>query len=120
MAKRPFGVRDRQDRVADELTRSVVRDVATAVDGDEVGADRRRIAAEVLGEVRVLPVREHVIVLEQQQMLLTTVVEQRLLDGKRLAVRHPSQPSDPQWPSAAYGAGHVRARRTNPWSRGSA
>ena len=40
-------VGDRQDRIADELARAVVRDVAAAAHGDEVGADRGRIAAQV-------------------------------------------------------------------------
>jgi hypothetical protein len=54
-----------------------------------------RITAQVGGQVGVLAIREHMVVFEQQEVLLTPVVEQRLLDGKRLAVRHPPQPSDP-------------------------
>ena len=46
----------RQDRVADELARAVVGDVAAAVDGDEVGADRGRVTAQVGGEVGARPV----------------------------------------------------------------
>ena len=44
------------------------------------------------------PVGEHVVVLEQQQMLLRSPtdcgVEERLLDGERFAVRHAAEPSD--------------------------
>ena len=39
-------------------------------------------------------VREDVVVLEQQEVLLAAVVEQRLLYRERLAVRHPPQPAD--------------------------
>ena len=42
---------DRQDRIADELTRPVIRDVAAPLDGDEVGADRGRVAQQVGGQI---------------------------------------------------------------------
>ena len=65
-------VADVDDRIADELARAVVGDVAAAADADQLGADGRRIAAQVVAEVRARPVREHVRVLEQQQVLLAT------------------------------------------------
>ena len=42
---------DRQDRVPDELARTVVGDVAAALHGDEIGTDRGRITPQVGGEV---------------------------------------------------------------------
>ena len=86
-------VGDRQDRVPDELAGAVVCDVAAALDGDEVGADRGRVAAQVGLAGRPAAVREDVVVLEQQQVLLRAMLEQRGLDGQRLAVRHPAQPA---------------------------
>ena len=63
-------VGDGEDRIADELAGTVVGDVAAAAHGDELGADVGGVAAQVVGEVRPRPVREHVRVLEEQQMLL--------------------------------------------------
>ncbi len=87
---------DRQDRIPDELTRPVVGDVAAALDGDEVGADRGRIAPQVGLEIGPPAVREDVGVLEQQQVLLPAVLEQRRLDRQRFEVWHPPQPADPE------------------------
>ena len=61
VAERALCVGDREDRIADELPGTVIRDVAAAVDGDEVGADRGRVATQVGGEVGALAVGEHVI-----------------------------------------------------------
>ena len=107
--ERALGVREVDDRVADELTGTVVRDVAAALDRHEVGADRGRVALQVGREVGMRAVGEHMVVFEQQQVLLVPVIEQRLLHRQRLAVRHPPQP-------AGCGAGrraHVRARRSS-------
>ena len=92
--ERTLGVGQRQDRVADELPGTVVGDVASAPDGDEVGADRLWVAAQVVRQVGVASVGEDVVVLEQQHVLLVSVFEQRLLDGERLAVRHTAEPAD--------------------------
>ena len=103
-----FGI----DRIADQLPGAVVRDVAAAADSDEVCADLGRIAAQVGGQVGVLAIREHMVVFEQQEVLLAAVVEQRLLDGERLAA--PAPAIGPARRRAASGAGHVRARPTSP------
>ncbi len=60
---------DVDDRVADQLAGAVIGDVATALDRDQFGADRCRLAAQVGGQVGPLAVGEHVRVLEQQQVL---------------------------------------------------
>ena len=93
---RTEAVAELDDRVADQLTGPVVGDVAAAADADEVGPDRGRVAAQVVLEVRARPVREHVGVLEQQQVLPGAVVEQGLLDRQRLAVGDGPQPADAQ------------------------
>ena len=87
-------VRHVDDRIADELPGTVVRDVAAPPDGHEVGADSGRVATQVVGEVGPRSVREHVGVLEQQQVLFSPVIEQRLLDGQRLPVRDRAEPAD--------------------------
>ena len=89
------------DRVADELPRAVVGDVAAAADADQLGTDRLGIAAQVAVEVAARSVGEHVGMLEQEQVLLAPVVEQRLLDGQRLPVRDRPQPTDAQHQSSA-------------------
>ena len=94
--ERTLGVGERDDRVPDELTGPVIRDVTAALDGDEVGPDRGRVAPQVGGEIGVGAVGEDVVVLEQQQVLFGAVVEQRLLHGQCFAIGHPPQPSDPQ------------------------
>jgi hypothetical protein len=84
------------DRIADELAGAVVRDVAAPPDPDEVRADGRRVAVQVVGEVGPRPVREDVRVLEQEEVLLATTVEQGLLHRQRLAVRDGTEPPDAQ------------------------
>ncbi|MEJ7720891.1 MAG: hypothetical protein WKF58_10780 [Ilumatobacteraceae bacterium] len=96
VGRRTEGVVDRQDRVADELAGSVVRDVAATVDGDELGTDGGRLAPQVRRQVGAAPVREDVRMLQQQQVVLAPVAEQRRLHRQRLPIRHPPQPSHPQ------------------------
>ena len=51
---------------------------------------------EVGRQIGPRAVGEHVRMLEQQQMLLAAVGEQRLLQRERLAVGHPAEPADAQ------------------------
>ena len=85
-------LRERDDRVADELARAVIRDVAAAVGVDELGADRRGIAQDVLA-LRARTERVHVRVLLQQQVLLVGVLVHRALQRLRLAVRDEPEPA---------------------------
>ena len=52
VTRRAEAVVEVEDRVADELPGPVIGDVAAALDRDELGADRRRLAAQVGGRVR--------------------------------------------------------------------
>ena len=104
-----------ENRVTDKLPRAVVRDVTTAVDLHQLGADVDRITLQVLVEFRTRSVREDVRVLEQQQVLTLGVGEQRLLQRERLAVGNASQPADVQ----RCGHAGLRARRSSRGSRGS-
>ncbi len=99
-------VADVDDRIADELSGTVVRDVATALDGDQFGADRGGLATQVRGEVGPSTVGEHVRVFQQQQVLAVAVFEQRRLNRQRLAIGHSTQP-----PDAQRGGGHADADR---------
>ena len=92
----PHPVRHVDDRIADELPRPVIRDVTAAADADQLGTDVSGVAAQVAVEVRPWAVREDVRMLEQQQVLLASTVEQRLLDGQRLPVRDRAEPADAQ------------------------
>ncbi len=82
------------DRVADELARPVIRDIATALHRHELGADRSGIDLHIRVQMGARAVREHVRVLEQQQMIVRPVREHRMLQRQRLAIRHSPQPSD--------------------------
>ncbi len=89
-------VGDGEDRIADELARTVIGDVATAAHRDQLGADVGGLAPQVVGEVRPRSVGEHVRVLEEQQVLFGAAAEERLLHRQGLAVGHAPQPPNPQ------------------------
>jgi hypothetical protein len=84
-----------QDRVADELAGTVVRDVAAPIGVDELGSDRRRIDEHV-GEIGARPHREDVGVLQQQQPVVGPVGEQPVLQRVGIPVGHRAQPSHPE------------------------
>ncbi len=105
-ATRPMLRRQGQDRIADELAGSVVRHVAAPVHADERGADGSRVDQDVGLEVGPRPVREHVGVLEQQQVLLVPVGEERLLQPERLGIADAPEPPHPQRPGRS---GHSSA-----------
>ena len=88
--------RQAQDRIPDQLPRAVVGDVAASVDCHQLGADGGRFDEHVGVQVGAWTVGEDVRVLQQQQVLLVPVGEQRLLDAQRLPVGHPPQPAHPQ------------------------
>ena len=94
--RRAEPVVDVQDRIADELTGAVIGDVAAALHRHEFGADRGRLTLQVVLEIGPHPVREHVGMLEQQQMLLRPVFEQAGLQRERFPVRHAAEPTDPE------------------------
>ena len=84
------------DGVPDQLAGTVIGDVAAALHRHQIGTDRRRIDEHVGGQIGTRTVREHVRMLEQQQVVAGAVLEQRLLQRERLAVRHASEPADAQ------------------------
>ena len=81
-------VGDVDDRVADELARAVVGDVAAAPDGDELGADGGRVAAQVVARSARGPWVNTCGCSSSSRCCSAPVVEQRLLHRERLAVRH--------------------------------
>jgi hypothetical protein len=84
---------DVENRVADQLAGSVIGDVAAPLDRYEFGVDGEGIAPQVGVEVGPRAVSEDVWVLEQQEVLAAAVLEQRGLEGERLAVRHAAEPA---------------------------
>jgi hypothetical protein len=89
----PRGKRD--DRIADELARAVIGDVAAAVGVHElrthgVGRDEHVLA------VGARPERVDVRVLEQEQVVVAGLAMQRALEVVRLRVGHPAQLAHPQ------------------------
>ena len=105
---------DREDRVADQLSRPVVGDVAASVGPDELGAHLSR-RAEQVPEVAAHAERVDVRVLEQEQVVVDTLGEQPPLERVGVAVADPPQPADVQRP--AGGGARARARRTSHGSR---
>ncbi len=85
----PPGQRD--DRIADELTRAVVRDVTATVGPHELGPHRCRWHQDVL-EVRLAPERVHVRVLEEEQVILGRAGVQRALECVGFDVRDAAEP----------------------------
>ena len=85
--------RQGEDRVADELARSVVGDVTTPVGAGQLGTDRTRRHQHV---AEVGPHAQGVDgwVLEEQQVVVGALLEQAALQVERLAVRNPAQPAD--------------------------
>ena len=88
-------LRQRDDRVADELTRAVVRDVAAAVGVHEIGADRRR-RHEHVRRVGACAERVDVGVLEQEQVVITGSLVERPLECVGIRVRDAAEPSCPE------------------------
>ena len=94
LAVAPLGQRD--DRVPDELARTVVRDVAAAVGAHEGGAHARRRHEHVL-ERRLRAERVDVRVLEQQQVVTCRVLVQAPLERVGVGVPDPPEPADDQF-----------------------
>ena len=89
--------------VPDQLTRAVVRHVATTLHAHQLGTHRRRVDEHIGGQVGPRAVGEHVRVLEQQQMVERAVLEHRLLQCQRFAIRHAPEPADAQRTGGDHG-----------------
>jgi hypothetical protein len=86
---------NREDRVADELARTVVRDIASAVGTDEFGTDVVGCHEDVRG-ISPHAEREHVRMLEQQKVIVRRALEQRVLQCEGVAVADTTEPPDAQ------------------------
>ena len=86
---------DADDGIGDELSRAVVGDVPAPVAAHDLGAHGAGVDEHV-GPIGVDPQREHVRVLEQEEMVVTTVVVHGALQGVRLGIRDPAQPANPE------------------------
>jgi hypothetical protein len=81
------------DRVADELARAVVGDVAAAVGSLVLGTVHARLCEKVLG-TGPHPKRVDVAVLEQEQVLRVAVPEERVLHRECVAIADATKPAD--------------------------
>jgi hypothetical protein len=89
--------RQAQNRVPNQLAGAVIGDVATPVDSNKLSPNRGRLDKNIRRQIGAGPVGEHMVMFQQQQMLLpTTMAEQCLLKAQRLPVRDTAQPPDPQ------------------------
>ena len=84
-----------EDRIADQLSGAVVGDVAAPVGPHQLGPDRRRVDEDV-GHVGPGAERVDVGVLEQQEPVVGTALEQGVLQVERLPVGHRAEPAHPQ------------------------
>ena len=83
---------ERDDRVADELTGTVIGDVAAAIGFDELGADRRGIAQHVRA-IGARTERVDVRMFLQEQVLLVRVLVHRALQRLAFTVRNEPEPA---------------------------
>ena len=81
------------DRIADQLARTVVGDVAASLHRHEFGAHRHRVDPHVDVEVGPRSVGEDVWVLQQEEVVGRAVLEQHGLQGQGLAIRHAPEPT---------------------------
>ncbi len=93
-------LRERHDRVADQLPRAVVRDVTAAIRAHQLRAHARRRYEHVLG-IRARAQRVDVRMLEQQQVVVGRALVQRALQPVALGVGHPTEPAGPQHHSSS-------------------
>ncbi len=100
----------REDRIADELTRPVVGDVAAAVGTDQLRTDSFG-SDEHVGGIGPHAQREDVGMLEQQQMVVGRMLEQRVLQRERIAVAHTTEPPDAQRGHGTRAPGTSRGSR---------
>ncbi len=91
---------DGQNRIADQLTWAVVGDVAPTVRPYELRTHGGRVDEDVV-ELPVHAERVHVRMLEQQQPVLPTVLEQAVLQRERVVVGDPPEPTYVQAQSSA-------------------
>jgi len=90
--------RDIEDRIADELARTVIGDIATAVGVDKLCTDGLRIGKDVLG-LGAHAEGVHMRVLEQEQVLRATRFAQSSLEDIGVPVPDAAEPPDAQLPS---------------------
>ena len=83
------------DRVADQLARPVVGDVAAPVGSHQLGPDRGRVDEHV-GRVGVHPERVDVRVLEQQQVVVAARGRAGRAAARAPRVGDPTQPANPE------------------------
>ena len=91
----------RDDRVADQLARAVVGDVAAPIRLDQFGAELGRIHQHV-AELGAQSHGVDGVVLQQQQPVIAAAgLGQRPLEGEGVGVTDPTQPTNPQGHSSA-------------------
>ncbi len=100
----PVGEGD--DRVADQLPGTVIRDVAAAIRTHEVGTDVRRRHQHV-GRIGRGAEGEHVRVFEEQQVVVVGAPVERALELVGFAVRNATEPPRPEHQSSSASQSRV-------------
>ncbi len=86
-----------EERVAHKLARTMERDITAPVSHLQIGTNLLRRSQEVLGGCPH-PQGVHGMVLQEQKVVVATVLVDTPLQGQRIAVAHPPQPADAKRP----------------------
>jgi hypothetical protein len=77
-----------QQRIPDQLSWTVIRDVSAAMNGNKVCPNFLWIAFQILFKVCLLTIGKHVLMLYEQQMLIYAMFKYGLLNRQRLRIRN--------------------------------
>jgi hypothetical protein len=86
--------RQTQYRVANQLARPVIGDVAAALHLHQLDTHRHWLAAQIICQVCCVPVGKNMWMLEQQQVLIHPVFKQSRLQCEGFAIWHTTKPPD--------------------------
>ena len=95
-----------ENRVAHQLTRTVIGDVSAPVRVDDRGAQRLDIDKQVVSR-RAPTQRDDMVVLEQEQVVLGRVITQLALQGNGVSVVDSAEPANSQTGRRDFGQVHA-------------
>jgi hypothetical protein len=83
--------------IANQLARSVIRNVTTPLHFNEICTDIDWCTAQIICQVGGVPVGENMWVFKQQQVLIYPMLKQSGLQSKCLTIWHTTNPPDIKW-----------------------
>jgi hypothetical protein len=88
-----------QQRISNQLSWSVIGDVASAMNGNKFCANCIWIAFQILLKVGLLTIGKHMLMFKKQQMLIYAMLKNGLLQYQRFRIRNTAKPSHMKWRS---------------------